>query len=64
MIKDRQFETCDQEFFTVYSADDYLDQSAYGCWRTFEIDPNYVDLQVDSWTGKVTLANTLSPERV
>ena len=64
MIKDHHFETCDQELFTVYSVDDYLDQNTNGCWRTFEIDPNYVDLQVDSWTGKVTLANTLSPERV
>ena len=64
MNKHRHFEICDREFITVYSADDYLDQSANGCLSTLETDPSFADLYVNSLTGKVTLANTLSLERV
>ena len=64
MNKHHHFEICDREFITVYSADDYLDQSANGCLSTLETDPSFADLYVNSLTGKVTLANTLSLERV
>ena len=64
MIKDRHVELCDEKFFTVLSVDDYLDQSAFGCWRTFEMDQSFADLKVNSRTGRVSLVNTLSLERV
>ena len=48
MIKDRLFSISDEELLTVYTVDDYLDQITNGCQRTFEIDPTFTDLQVDS----------------
>ena len=41
MEKDRQFysESLSEEQFTVYTVEDYLEDIADGCQRTFEIDP-------------------------
>ena len=64
MNKHRHFEICDLEFITVFSSDDYLDQSANGCFSTLKTDPSFDDLYVNSLSGRITVGNTLSLERV
>ena len=63
MNKHRHFEICDREYITVLHRDDYLDPSASGCWGTLETDPAFDDLYANRWSGRVTVGNTLSPER-